>query len=131
MAEGNGTLGQYQPGLALSHGWPAGDVIFLQNVDAGTGAGFRSNLGWFNPNNEPVEVTFDAHDSNGFLIASVTATAGPYEMQQLNVGALFSALSSYGDHYISYETTGGENLFVYGSVVDNVNGDASYVAATP
>jgi hypothetical protein len=131
VAAGNGTLGQYQPGLVLSHGWPAGNVIFLENVAAGTGAGFRSNLGWFNPNDAPVEVTFSAHDSNGFLIASVTATAGPYEMQQVNVGDLFSALADYGDHYISYETSGGENLFVYGSVVDNVNGDASYVAATP
>jgi hypothetical protein len=131
IAAGNGTLGQYQPGLVLSHGWPAGDVIFLQNVAPGTGAGFRSNLGWFNPNDAPVEVTFDAHDTNGFLIGSVTATAGPFEMQQVNVGDLFGALADYGDHYISYETAGGESLFVYGSVVDNVNGDASYVAATP
>jgi len=130
-AAGNGTLGQYQPGLELAEGWPEGDVIFLQNVAAGSGSGFRSNLGWFNPNDEPVEVTFSAHDTNGFLIASVTATAGPFEMQQVNVGALFGALANYGDHYISYETSGGENLFVYGSVVDNVNGDASYVAATP
>jgi hypothetical protein len=128
---GNGTLGQYQPGLVLSHGWPAGDVIFLQNVAAGAGSGFRSNIGWFNPNDAPVEVTFEAHDTNGFLIGSVTATAGPFEMQQVNVGSLFGALADYGDHYISYETSGGENLFVYGSVVDNVNGDASYIAATP
>ncbi len=128
---GEGTLGQYQAGLVLSHGWPAGNVIFLENVAAGTGAGFRSNIGWFNPNPSAVEVTFTASDTSGSMIDSITATAGPFEMQQANVGALFSGLGDYGDHYISYSTTGGQNLFVYGSVVDNVNGDASYIAATP
>jgi hypothetical protein len=128
---GEGTLGQYQAGLVLSHGWAAGNVIFLQNVAAGSGEGYRSNIGWFNPNADAVEVTFTAYDTSGTMIDSVTATAGGYEMQQVNVGTLFSDLSEYGDHYISYMTTGGENLFVYGSVVDNVNGDASYIAATP
>jgi hypothetical protein len=131
VAAGNGTLGQYQPGLVLSHGWPAGNVIFLQNVDAGAGEGFRSNIGWFNPNSSAVNVTFTAYDTSGSMIDSITATAGPFEMQQVNVGALFSDLGGYGDHYISYSTGGGQNLFVYGSVVDNVNGDASYIAATP
>jgi hypothetical protein len=126
-----GTLGQYQAGLTMSHGWPMGHVIFLQNVAAGTGSGYRSNLGWFNPNSSAVEVTFTAYDSDGTMIDSVTATAGGYEMQQVNVGNLFSGLSNYGDHYVSYQTTGGEALFVYGSVVDNINGDASYIAATP
>jgi hypothetical protein len=130
-AAGDGTLGQYQAGLVLSHGWPAGNVIFLQNVAAGTGSGFRSNIGWFNPNPSAVGVTFTAYDTSGSMIDSVSATASPFEMQQVNVGALFSGLGDYGDHYVSYSTTGGENLFVYGSVVDNVNGDASYIAATP
>jgi hypothetical protein len=128
---GAGTLGQYQAGLVLSHGWAAGNVIFLQNVNADAGSGFRSNLGWFNPNADAVEVTFTAHDTDGTVIDSVTATAGGYEMLQRNVGALFPALADYGDLYITYQTTGGDNLFVYGSVVDNVNGDASYIAATP
>jgi hypothetical protein len=126
---GQGTLGQYQAGLALSHGWMAGNVIFLQNVAAGTGSGYRSNIGWFNPNGSEVDVTFTAYDTSGSMIGSVSATAGPYEMQQVNVGALFPALSDYSDHYISYSADA--NLFVYGSVVDNVNGDASYIAATP
>lgn len=130
-AAGEGTLGQYQAGLVLSHGWAAGNVIFLQNVNADAGSGYRSNIGWFNPNAEAVEVTFTAYDTTGSMIDSVTATAGPFEMQQVNVGGLFSALGDYGDHYISYQTSGGENLFVYGSVVDNINGDASYIAATP
>ncbi len=130
-AAGAGTLGQYQAGLVLSHGWAAGNVIFLQNVNADSGSGFRSNLGWFNPNAEAVDVTFTAHDTDGTVIDSVTATAGGYEMLQRNVGALFPALADYGDLYITYQTTGGDNLFVYGSVVDNVNGDASYIAATP
>jgi hypothetical protein len=128
---GMGTLGQYQPGLVLSHGWAAGNVIFLENVAAGTGSGYRSNVGWFNPNSSAVNVTFTAYDTDGSMIDSVSATAGPFEMQQVNVGGLFGDLSDYGDHYISYSTGGGQNLFVYGSVVDNVNGDASYIAATP
>jgi hypothetical protein len=130
-AAGDGTFGQYQPGLELSHGWAAGTVLFLSNDDPATGEGFRSNLGWFNPNPSAVNVTFDAYDTSGFLIGQTTMTVGPYEQRQMNIGTLFPALSTYGDCYISYTTGGGEHVFVYGSVVDNVNGDAVYVAATP
>lgn len=128
---GDGTFGQYQPGLELSHGWAAGSVMFLSNDDPATGEGFRSNLGWFNPNPSAISVTFDAYDTNGFLIAQTTMTVSPYEQRQMNIGTLFPALATYGDCYISYSTGGGGHVFVYGSVVDNVNGDAVYVAATP
>lgn len=127
---GLGTFGQYQPGLPLSHGWASGAVVFLSNDDAGTGAGYRANLGWFNPNSAAVGVTFRGWDADGTLLGELTATANPYEMQQFNIGQLWPALATYGDLYITYSTAEGENLFVYGSVVDNVNGDAIYVAAT-
>jgi hypothetical protein len=128
---GLGTFGQYQPGLVLSHGWSAGSLLFLSNQAAGSGSGYRANIGWFNPAGNPVDVTFRAWDADGSLIDQLDATAQGYEMQQFNAGQLFPALADYGDFYVTYQTTGGAHLFVYGSVVDNLNGDASYVAATP
>jgi len=129
-AAGEGTFGQFQPGLPLSHGWPSGAVPFLSNEAAGSGEGFRANLGWFNPNMMPVDVTFQGWDADGTLLGEISATANPYEQQQFNVGDLWPALATYGDLYITYSTDG-SNLFVYGSLVDNVNGDAIYIAATP
>jgi hypothetical protein len=127
---GMGTYSQFQPGLMKSHGWMSGAVMFLSNEASDSGMGFRSNLGWFNPNAFPVTVTFTGWDTDGTLLGEITATAQPYEQQQFNIGGLWPALATYGDLYITY-STGDGYLFVYGSIVDNVNGDAIYVAATP
>lgn len=128
---GEGTFAQFQQGLPLSHGWAAGTVYFLSNDDANSGQGYRSNVGWFNPNDSAVSVTFTAYDADGTMLGTATRNAGAMEHAQVNLGQLIPALATYGDCYITYSTAGGEHLFVYGSVVDNVNGDASYVAATP
>jgi len=130
-AAGEGTFAQFQPGLPLSHGWASGAVYFLSNEAATSGEGFRANLGWFNPNDAGIDVTFTAYDTDGTMIGSFDGAAGAYEHAQVNVADLFPSLADYGDHYITYSTAGGEHLFVYGSVVDNVNGDAAYIPAVP
>jgi hypothetical protein len=129
---GLGTFGQYSQALPISHAWSQGVIPFLSNVPSGQGSGFRSNIGWFNPNADPIEVTFSGYAADGTLLGQVTADAPGYQQLQVNVADLWPALSNYPDPlYVHYVVTGGDPVLMYGSVVDNVNGDASFVNAIP
>ncbi len=128
---GEGTFGQYSQALPLSHGWSAGVVPFLSNDNPASGAGFRSNIGWFNPNPAQISVTLRGYDAGGALLGTVTRQVAGYAQQQQNVASLWPALAEYGDFYVAFEVTGGQPVFMYASVVDNVNGDAIFVPAIP
>jgi hypothetical protein len=129
---GLGTFGQYSQALAMSHGWPRGVIPFLSNTPSGAGEGFRSNIGWFNPNADAINVTFTAYASDGTMLGQTSAEAPGYQQFQVNVSDLWSELGNYPDpFYIYYTVTGGDAVFMYGSVVDNVNGDASFISAIP
>lgn len=125
---GEGTFGQFVQGLPMSGALQAGTIAFLSNEDPATGAGFRTNIGWFNPNASPVDVVLRGWDTSGALLGEVEHTAGSYEQLQRNLGQLWPALQTYGNLYVTF--TADAPLFFYGSVVDNVNGDAIYVPAT-
>lgn len=129
---GLGTFGQYSQALVMSHAWSRGVIPFLSNTPSNQGTGFRSNIGWFNPNADPIEVTFSGWAGDGTLLGQVTATAPGYQQQQVNVSDLWPALANYPDpFYVSYDVSGADAVFMYGSVVDNVNGDASFIGAIP
>jgi hypothetical protein len=125
---GEGTFGQFVQGLSMGGALQAGTIAFLSNEDPATGEGFRSNIGWFNPNPVPVSVVLRGWDTSGALLGEVEHTAGGYEQLQRNLGQLWPALATYGNLYVTF--TADAPLFFYGSVVDNVNGDAIYVPAT-
>jgi len=125
---GEGTFGQFVQGLPMSGALQAGTIAFLSNEDPATGAGFRTNIGWFNPNPVPVDVVLRGWDTLGALLGEVEHTAGSYEQLQRNLGQLWPALQTYGNLYVTF--TADAPVFFYGSVVDNVNGDAIYVPAT-
>jgi hypothetical protein len=98
--------------------------------DIQAGLGFRSNIGWFNPNLMPAAVTFRARRaSDGVILGSVDVTiAGLSQVQQ----AVFSLISSVAasdqvqtDFYVGWTST--IPIFVYGAVVDDKTGDVVYV----
>lgn len=128
---GEGTFGQYSQGLVRSHGWSAGVLPFLSNEAATSGEGYRANIGWFNPNAAALSVTLRGYDADGTLLGEITRSIAGYAQQQQNVATLWPALADYGDFYVTYQVAGGENIFMYASVVDNVNGDAIFVPAIP
>ena len=125
---GAGTFGQFVQGLPMSGALQSGTIAFLSNEDPNTGEGFRSNIGWFNPSGTEVNVVLRGWDTSGTLLGEVEHTAGGYEQLQRNLGQLWPALSTYGNLYVTF--TADAPIFCYGSVVDNVNGDAIYVPAT-
>jgi hypothetical protein len=76
-----------------------------------------------------VNVTFRAHDNaTGRVIATSQPQAiAPFSQFQVPLTALFPALSAIDNLYVTFDSD--RSLFVYASVVDNVNGDGTYIPA--
>jgi hypothetical protein len=130
---GQGTTGFSIRPKAISEAKTTGTLLFLSEASASditSGAGFRTNIGWFNPNLESGGATFEAHRaSDGSLLGSVVVgIAGLSQLQQ----AVFSLISGVTaaeqvqtDFYVTWTST--LPIFVYGAVVDNRTGDVVYV----
>lgn len=122
-AEGNkGTSGFSIEGLGFDGAKREGILSFLSQA-----ADFRTNIGHFNPNAFPIQVTFTAYSSEGTVLGTVTADVPAYRQLQLGAAALIPELAgqSIQDFYVTYSASA--PVFVYGAVVDNVNGDSVYV----
>jgi len=131
--QGNGgTTGLFVPASTLDETCPRGLLPFLSSAspsDTANGAGFRTNIGWFNPNPFPVTVTFTARHNNGTIFGTETVTIPAYSRLQLSVWELFNDVPAserrLDDYYVTYQTTGGTAV-IYAAVVDNKTGDGYY-----
>jgi len=128
-----GTTGFFIRPKGISEAGTSGVLLFLSQAsgaDIAAGLGFRSNVGWFNPNPAPVGATFQARRaSDGSLLGSVDVGINGLSQAQQAVFQLISTVAAADqaqtDFYISWTATG--PLFVYGAVVDNKTGDVVYV----
>ena len=128
-----GTTGFFIRPKGISEAGTSGVVLFLSQAsgaDLAAGLGFRSNIGWFNPNPAPVGATFQARRaSDGSIIGSVNVVINGLTQAQQAVFQLLSTVAAADqtqtDFYVSWTATG--PLFVYGAVVDNKTGDVVYV----
>jgi CHRD domain len=130
---GQGTTGFFIAPRGLGGATTSGVLPFLSQAstaDIQAGLGFRSNIGWFNPNLTTAGATFQARRaSDGALLGSVdVAIAGLSQLQQ----AVFSLISSVAagdqvqtDFYVSWTST--IPIHVYAAVVDDKTGDVVYV----
>jgi hypothetical protein len=102
----------------------------LANAQAATGAGYRANIGWFNSGPNQVTVTWTARNSRGTIFATATQVVARRESGQTGINDMFPGigLPPLVNLYMSFTTTGGP-LYVYASVVDNVNGDGIFIPA--
>lgn len=128
----SGTNGQFVPAFDESESRTNGALPRLSNVHPQFRSGFRSNIGWFNPGDSPVEVTFRFHRFGGAgpgtVEGTVTRSIAPRSQLQGTLNDLLSYLEPEQQLYVTFETEGGP-LFVYASVVDNITGDAIFVPA--
>jgi hypothetical protein len=117
-----GTAGFSIEGLGFDGAEKDGVLPFLSQA-----TDFRTNIGHFNPNASPIQVTFTAYGSDGTMLGTVTADVPAYRQLQLAAAALIPELAgqSIENFYVTYSSTA--PVFVYGAVVDNVNGDSVYV----
>ena len=126
-AGGEGSFGLFVDSVDMNQAYRSGLVSFLQNRPAGSGEGFRGSIGWFNPNTTAVAVTFRGWDTDGTLLGETTRTINGLTHDQFFINQLWSALSDYGDMYVTFEADGG--LFVYGTITDNGTNDGTYIPA--
>jgi hypothetical protein len=127
---GQGTFGQLVPAQTLDDALTNGVLPFLSNEDPASGAGFRGNIGWFNPNSDAIQVSFAAWDAaTGQQLGTLSSSAEGLAQQQLNLAQLWPELADAGDLYVTFVSS--EPVFMYASVVDNVNGDAIFIPAVP
>jgi len=132
-AADGGTTGFFIRSKGISEAGTSGSLLFLSQASAAQFQiqdGFRSNIGWFNPNLAAVGANFQARRaSDGSVIGSVSIQINGLSQAQQAVFQLLSTVpvadQAQEDFYITWSSTG--PLFVYGAVVDNKTADVVYV----
>jgi hypothetical protein len=133
IAAGLGTFGQFVPGLTRAQALTEGALVGLVNTPNGGGAtnfSARTNVGFFNPSDQTTFVAAELRNTTGDVLDNRIITLGPYMHLQLPMvgggSALFGDLGEIQTSTVYFVS--GSPLFAYASVIDNVSGDASYVA---
>ncbi|HEX9162157.1 MAG TPA: PKD domain-containing protein, partial [Thermoanaerobaculia bacterium] len=86
---------------------------------------FRTNVGFVNGGNAPVNVGIVVLSASGAQIGSGSITLAPRSQAQYPLSAFVQSVNqnSIGSCTLQAQTDGASTLFVYGSVVDNASGD--------
>ena len=120
-----GTFGQFIP--AVDHGFQSGDGPVLMHLDASDD--FRTNIGVCEVTGGSVSVRYVLKNAAGSTLGVGNLDLGPFEVVQINnvfaeVGAAAEE-NARVDLYIQ----GDGGVTAYGSVVDNLSGDAILIPA--
>jgi hypothetical protein len=118
-----GTFSQFIPAQPGTQNRTSGSLPMLA-----ANADYRTNVGWFNATGGTVSVTWRAHSPGGTVLATTTRSVAAHAQEQVNLTALFPALATADNVYVTFSTQGGP-IYVYASIVDNVNGDGIFVPA--
>jgi hypothetical protein len=128
--EGLGTNGLFIEALPLGDLTHDGLLPFLSNASLAEiteGVGFRTNLGFFNPTDDSLELLINVHSaSDGSIIGTRTIHVEPFQHLQRPIFELVSGVDAADqaqeDFFASWAASG--EVFVYTSVTDNRTGDA-------
>jgi hypothetical protein len=120
----DGSYGQgipaFAPEQALGYG-EAGRLLQLSQGDT-----FRTNIGFVNAGNLPVDVHVELFAADGSLIGTRMVTLAADEHRQLN--GVYPEAVEVGWARVWTSTPGGR-FFAYGSVVDNGVDDPTFIVA--
>ena len=137
ISSGKGTFGQFEPGMLRSQAMQSGVLVGVgvvgNNAALANGQSFRTNIGFFNPNDTPTTIDAELRDTNGNVVATQMFTLGPWTQTQLpltNAGGLFAGVTSDVATSSVYFLSGNP-IFAYASEIDNVSGDASFITPSP
>lgn len=119
-----GTVGQQidpvDGGALLTYGSLLG---IQQNVE------FRSNLGFFNPQDTPAEVTLTLRRDSGSSVGKVSLTVPPRSYLQRNVTVLFPNVGFSSSLSWSVAMESSVEIFACSVMVDNISEDSTYLPA--
>jgi len=128
-ASGKGTFGQFAAGQPRANALRRGVLPQLSNHTTEFTTGFRTNIGFFNPNIEPVTVRLEVRDPAGTLSASTTITLQALSQQQNPLASYFSGVDLPNVANVTLSFDASAPVVAYGSVVDNVSADQIFVYA--
>jgi hypothetical protein len=129
-----GTTGFAFNAQSLAEADRSGLLAFLSNAsdaDRAAGLGFRTNIGYMNPNAEAVNLTLTARrSSDGSVLGSKTlflpglAIQGPANAFSV-IDTVPTSDREQADFYVTYEASA--PVLVYASVTDNRTGDGVFI----
>ncbi|HEY4641208.1 MAG TPA: CHRD domain-containing protein [Thermoanaerobaculia bacterium] len=126
---GKGTFGQFAAGQPRSNALRRGVLPQLSNHTVDFNSGFRTNVGFFNPNSEPVTVRLELRDAGGALTASSLITLQALSQQQNPITSYFSGVDLTNAANLTMSFDASAPIVGYASVVDNVSADQIFVYA--
>jgi hypothetical protein len=128
-SSGKGTFGQFAAGQPRANALRRGVLPQLSNHVTEFTSGFRTNIGFFNPNIGPVTVRLELRDPAGTLSASSVITLQALAQQQNPLASYFTGvdLSNAANLTLSFDASA--PVVAYASVVDNVSADQIFVYA--
>lgn len=124
-----GTFGQFVPASPLSGVFPHGAIPHISNHtrDVSSPQGFRTNIGFFNPNQSTATVMLTLRDAAGNLLGTNTVQLAPLQQQQLPITAYFPEVDLADARALTLEYDAQPPVLAYGAVNDNVSGDSIFV----
>jgi len=127
-SSGKGTLGQFVAAQPRANALRRGVMPQLSNR-SDTSSGFRTNAGFFNPNNSSVTVRVELRDGGGVLMGQNTLTLGALSQQQNAIGVYFPGLDLSNATNMTMSFDSNAPIFAYAAVNDNVSADSICVIA--
>jgi CHRD domain-containing protein len=128
-----GTFGQFVPAITIANALSRGVIPQLSNKtrDLANPSGFRTNLGFFNPNQGSVTVNLTLRDAAGASLGTATVALGGLAQQQNAITTYFPGvdLSNAANLTVSFDST--LPILGYGAVNDNISGDSILIPAQP
>jgi len=120
------TVGMFIPALENSEAYPTTVLTSIRN--GGSGQGFRTNVGVFNPEDSAVDVTFRIFDENGAALGSAVTRNVPGH-SGLQLSGIFNTAGAGGtatDNAVIV-VSAATQVFSYAAVIDNNTTDPIFV----
>ncbi|HSP34491.1 MAG TPA: CHRD domain-containing protein [Thermoanaerobaculia bacterium] len=128
-----GTFGQFVPAVARANALKRGVILHLanKNRDAANPSGFRTNVGFFNPNQESVTIALTLRDASGASLGTANVVLPALQQQQSAITALFPSVDLSNSAPLTLAIDATLPVLAYGAVNDNISGDSIFVPAQP
>ncbi|HEX2061891.1 MAG TPA: DUF11 domain-containing protein, partial [Thermoanaerobaculia bacterium] len=123
-----GTFGQFIPAVIATDGAAAGDpaLHILQVEDS---VRYRTNIGLTEVSGAPVTVEVQVYRPDSKATPTVTIPLGAYEFRQFNIIRSFGLGNVYNARIVVRAISGQGRVAAYGSVIDELTQDPTYVPA--
>lgn len=121
-----GTYGQFIPGVTPAQSAAAGKSLQLLQLE--TSDRFRTNIGVSETTGQPVSVDVTVIPSDSKITAKISMDLLPYEFRQFSLND-FGLGTLYNARVTVKATSGAGRVTAYGSVIDQITQDPTYVPA--